>query len=162
MAPKKRKVNDSLKREIFSKTELENMTRPLERLLIRGFKDTSSKAYDTLKEVAHKLAGWLILIGRDVNSENLDSVPDKRHALLAYKFLGLVWFDQLPLIDNESFSLLVAARFPGFIRPEDILEAFSQTDSKLELECKELIFQEFLSEKKILAVSVNSFPKLAS
>src|SRR5689334_23364925 len=102
MAPKKRKVNDSLKREIFSKTELENMTRPLERLIIRGFKDTSSKAYDTLKEVAHKLAGWLILIGRDVNSANLDSVPDKRHALLAYKFLGLVWFDQLPLIDNES------------------------------------------------------------
>lgn len=159
MASNKSIVNDRLKRAIFSKAEMESMLRPLQRLIIRGSRDKSIEAYDMLLSVGYKLTWWLVLIGQEVKSEILDLVPEKRQALLAYKLLGLVWFDQLPLTDNEPFLLFIATRFPGFIRPEDILEAFSQTDSKLELECQEIILQEFLSEKKVIEVSINSFPK---
>lgn len=159
MASKKSQAKGRSKKRIFSKSEIEKLLFPLKRLIIRGFSAKTGEAYDTLVAVAIKLRWWLVMIGQEVESEKLDSVPEKRQALLAYKLLGLIWFDQLPLTDNESFSLSVATRFPGFIRPEDILEAFSKTDRKLELECREIIFQEFLSEKKSLEVSINSFPK---
>ena len=63
------------------------------------------------------------------------SVEEKRHVLLAYKHLNLVWFDQLPAQPTGKVTVKVNKNFPDKLTNEMILDAFDMDDDALKSAC---------------------------
>jgi hypothetical protein len=94
----------------------------------------------------------------DLNTKNRLTTVQKRHALLAYKSLGTVWFTNLPETDNESFEIYIRDRIPKSAIPK-INKTFDMAVGKLASQLKDLPRPKWIQKHATMAkISVESFP----
>src|SRR5258705_5533234 len=83
---------------------------------------------------------WLTILWdlEELEADSMPSTPEKRHILLAYKFLQLLWLDELPDQPDLVFTIYVRDRLPGDHSPESINKAFDRSAEELADLCKEM------------------------
>ena len=103
---------------------------------------------------------WLsILWGLDEPEKNsLPSTSEKRHILLAYKFLQVLWFDELPDQHDQAFTVYVRDRLPEDQTPETINKAFDRNTEELVGLCKGMTRPTWLNNGTEAKTSIESFP----
>ena len=89
----------------------------------------------------------------------MPSIPEKRHILLAYKFLQILWFDELPDQPDQVFTIYVRDRLPDDQSPESINKAFDSSAEELADLCKEMPRPKWLNNAKAVKTSMKSFPQ---
>ncbi len=104
---------------------------------------------------------WLTILWdlEELNRESMPSIPEKRHILLAYKLLQLLWFDKLPERDDQTFAVYVRDRPPGDQDPQVVNGVFDTASDELAARCKSLARPEWLTTgAKATEISLESFP----
>jgi len=104
---------------------------------------------------------WLTILWdlEELEADSMLSTPEKRHILLAYKFLQLLWFDELPDQPNQVFLIYVQDRLPEDQSPESINKAFDSNTEELANLCKEMPRPKWLKNATVVKTSIESFPQ---
>src|SRR5512138_2835951 len=116
------------------------------------------------KEMLYKAVGhlrWLTILWEleELNRDSMPSIPEKRHILLAYKLLQILWFDKLPERDHQTFTVYVRDRLPADQDPEVVNGVFDTASDELAAHCKSLPRPKWLTkESKATKISLESFP----
>ena len=108
---------------------------------------------------------WLTMLWdlEQTSPETMLSTSEKRHILLAYKVLQIVWFNKLPEKDNQTFTVYVRERLPDDQDPQVVNEIFDSHSDELAVRSNGLARPEWLTkEAKAIKVSLESFPDNAS
>lgn len=95
----------------------------------------------------------------ELDPDSMPDVPEKRHILLAYKLLQLLWFDKLPERDNQAFTIYVRDRLPDDQSPERINEAFDRSVNELVDLCKAMPRPKWLRDSAAVKTSIEAFPQ---
>jgi len=106
---------------------------------------------------------WLTILWdlETLEADSLPSAPEKRHILLAYKFLHILWFDELPDQPNQIFTTYVQDRLPEDQSPETIDQAFDYSIEQLANLCNEMPRPTWLNNATEVKTSIESFPNKA-
>ena len=106
---------------------------------------------------------WLTILWdlEEPEADSLLGTQEKQRILLAYKFLQLLWFDELPDRDNQVFTIYVRNRLPEDQSPETISGAFDRSAEELADLCKEMPRPTWLDDATEVKTSMESFPKRA-
>ena len=136
-------------------------TTPEERKrLLQSFYDLPPKDKEMLYRAVEHLR-WLTILW-DLEKLSPDSMPNilkKRHILLAYKLLEILWFGKLPEVDHQTFTVYVRDRLPDDQDPEVVNEIFDTSPDELAARCKILERPKWLTkEAKAIKISLDSFP----
>jgi len=116
------------------------------------------------KELLYKAVGhlrWLTIMWdlERLSPNSIPSIAEKRHILLAYKVLQILWFSRLPKRDDQMFTLYVRDRLPDDQDPEVVNEIFDTNSDELATRCQSLTRPKWLTkEGKEIQISLNSFP----
>jgi hypothetical protein len=116
------------------------------------------------KELLYKAVGhlrWLTILWdlEKLRPDSMPSIPEKRHILLAYKLLQILWFNKLPERDHQTFTVYVRDRLPDDQEPEVVNDIFATNSDELAARCKSLARPNWLTkETKAIKVSLESFP----
>jgi len=116
------------------------------------------------KELLYKAVGhlrWLTIMWdlEKLSPNSIPSIAEKRHILLAYKVLQILWFSRLPKRDDQMFTLYVRDRLPDDQDPEVVNEIFDTNSDELATRCQSLTRPKWLTkEGKEIQISLNSFP----
>ncbi len=104
---------------------------------------------------------WLTILWdlEELEADSMPSTPEKRHILLAYKFLQLLWFEELPDQPNQVLMIYVRDRLPEDQSPERINKAFDSNTEELANLCKEMPRPKWLKNAKAVKISIESFPQ---
>ena len=104
---------------------------------------------------------WLMILWdlEEFDPNAIPPIPEKRHALLSYKLLQILWFDKLPERPDESFTLHVRDRIPEDQSPETINKAFDRSTEELADLCKDMPSPSWLKNATEVKTSVESFPQ---
>lgn len=104
---------------------------------------------------------WLMVLWdlEELDPDSMPDVPEKRHILLAYKLLQLLWFDKLPERDNQAFTIYVRDRLPDDQSPERINEAFDRSTDELADLCKGMPRPKWLKNATAVKTYIESFPQ---
>lgn len=95
--------------------------------------------------------------------EIMPTTSEKRHILLAYKVLQIVWFNKLPDMDDQPFTVYVREQLPRDQDPQIVNEIFDTNSDELLIRSDGLGNPEWLTkEAKAIKVSVASFPSWVS
>lgn len=108
---------------------------------------------------------WLTILWdlETLSPDSAPSIPEKRHILLAYKLLELLWFNKLPDRDHQAFTVYVRDRLPDDQDPRVVNDIFGANSDELAARCKSLERPQWLTkEAKAIKVSLESFPSKAS
>ena len=128
--------------------------------LLQSFFDLPSPEKKMFYRALEHLRWLMILWDLDEPDANsLPSIPEKRHILLAYKFLHLLWFDRLPDQHNEVFTIYVRDRLPEEQIPETVNMAFDRSAEDLADLCKEMPRPTWLKNSIEVKTSIESFPQ---
>ena len=103
---------------------------------------------------------WLTVLWglEEPNPESLPSGPEKRHILIAYKMLQILWFSKLPEGDHQTFTIYVRDRLPDDQDPQVLNDVFETTSDELATRCDGLTRPKWLTkEAKAIKVSLVSF-----
>ncbi len=116
------------------------------------------------KEVLNKAIGhlrWLTILWdlEELKPESIPSIPEKRHILLAYKFLQIFWFNKLPEDSSQAFTLYVQDRIPDNQSHEKINEAFDRSADELADLCAEMPRPKWLKDTEAVMTSIALFPR---
>ncbi len=88
----------------------------------------------------------------------MPSIPEKRHILLAYKLLEILWFSKLPEKDDQTFTVYVRDRLPDDQDPQVVNNIFDTNSDELAARCENLARPEWVTkEAKAIKVSLNPF-----
>jgi len=91
------------------------------------------------------------------------SIPEKRHILLAYKLLQILWFNKLPERDHQAFTVYVRSRPPDDQDPKVVNDIFDANSDELAVRCNALARPKWLTkEAKATKISLESFPHKVS
>jgi len=104
---------------------------------------------------------WLTILWDldEPDPNSMPSISEKRHILLAYKLLHILWFSRLPESDSEAFTMYVRDRVPADQSPERINKTFDRsTDELIEL-CAELPRPEWAEKARTMLTSLEVFPQ---
>jgi hypothetical protein len=104
---------------------------------------------------------WLTILWdlEKLNPDSMPSIPEKRHILLAYKLLQLVWFNKLPERDHQTFTVYVRDQLPEDQDPQVVNNIFDTNSEELAARCKSLERPKRLTkEAKATKISLESFP----
>jgi hypothetical protein len=128
--------------------------------LLQSFFDLPSKD----KEVFNKAVGhlrWLMVLWdlEELNPDSVPDIPEKRHILLAYKLLQILWFEELPERSNMIFAIYGRDRLPDDQSPEGINEAFDRSAEELADLCKEMPRSTWLKKATAVKTSIEAFPQ---
>lgn len=128
--------------------------------LLQSFFDLPSED----KQMFYKSVGylrWLMVLWdlEELDPDFMPDVPEKRHILLAYKLLQLLWFDKLPERDNQAFTIYVRDRLPDDQSPERINEAFDRSVNELADLCKGMPRPKWLRDSAAVKTSIEAFPQ---
>ena len=108
---------------------------------------------------------WLMILW-DLEEQSPDSplsLPEKRHILLAYKLLQILWFSNLPERDHQTFAVYVRDRLPDDQDPQVVNDIFDINLDELAVRCNGLARPKWLAkEAKAMKVSLESFPHKVS
>jgi hypothetical protein len=128
--------------------------------LLQSFYDLPSKDKEMLYRAVEHLR-WLTILW-DLEKLSLDSMPsspEKRHILLAYKLLEILWFNKLPERDHQTFTVYIRDSLPDDQHPEVVNEIFDTNSDELAARCKSLARPTWLTkEAKAIKISLESFP----
>ena len=104
--------------------------------LLQSFSSLPSKDKQMLRKATGHLRWLTILWDLDeLDADSIPNVPEKRHILLAYKFLQILWFERLPESDHEAFTIYVRDQVPEDQNPERINDAFDRSTDELTALC---------------------------
>jgi len=128
--------------------------------LLRSFVDLPPND----KEIFYKAAGhlrWLTVLWdlEHLDPSSIPNLSEKRHILLAYKALQILWFEELPERDNQIFTLYVCARLPDDQTPETIIKTFDSSTTELADLCKNMPRPEWLPNASVVKTSIELFPE---
>ena len=104
---------------------------------------------------------WLTILWdlEKPSPDSMPNIPEKRHILLAYKLLQILWFNKLPERDHQTFTVYVRDRLPGDQDPQVVNDIFNTSSDELAARCKSLERPKWLAkEAKAIKVSLESFP----
>jgi hypothetical protein len=104
---------------------------------------------------------WLTILWdlEKLSLDSMPSLPEKRHILLAYKLLQILWFSKLPERDRQMFTVYVRDRLPDDQDPQLVNDIFDSSSDELAARCKGLEHPKWLTkEAKAIKVSLESFP----
>jgi hypothetical protein len=108
---------------------------------------------------------WLTVLWglADLNPDSIPTVPEKRHILLAYKLLQILWFSKLPERDHQTFTVYVRDRLPDDQDPQVVNDIFDTSSDELTARCQSLERPKWLTkEAKATKISLESFPHKVS
>jgi hypothetical protein len=116
------------------------------------------------KEMFSKAAGhlrWLTILWDldELDPDSMPSISDRRHILLAYKLLQVLWFNKLPESGSQAFTMYVRDRLPDDQTPERVNEAFDRSAHELADLCEDMPRPKWLKNATIVMTSVELFPK---
>jgi len=116
------------------------------------------------KEIFYKAAEhlrWLTILWDldDLGPDSMPGIPERRHILLAYKLLQILWFDKLPERGDQVFTIYVRDRLPDDQGPERINEAFDRSADELADLCKAIPRPTWLKNATAVKTSIESFPQ---
>lgn len=132
--------------------------------LLRSFYDLPPKDKEMLYRAVEHLRWLTILWGLEKpSSDSMPSNPAKRHILLAYKLLELIWFSKLPERDNLTFAVYVRDRLPDDQDPQVVNDIFNINSDELAARSENMTRPKWLTkEAKAIKISLESFPDKAS
>jgi hypothetical protein len=106
---------------------------------------------------------WLTVLWdlEELETNALPSASEKRHILLAYKLLEIIWFDELPERNDQTFVIHVRDRLPDNQSPETINRAFDRSVRDLTDLCKGIQSPKWLKNATVVKVAIESFPQRA-
>jgi len=104
---------------------------------------------------------WLTILWdlEELEADSLPSTSEKRHILLAYKLLNILWFDELPDQPDQVFTIHVRDRLPDDQSPESINKTFDSSAEELADLCKAMPSPKWLNNAKAVKISIESFPQ---
>lgn len=108
---------------------------------------------------------WLTMLWdlEKLSQDSMPSITEKRHILLAYKLLQILWFTKLPEGDHQTFRVYVRDRLPEDQDPEVVNDIFDTNSDELAVRCNGLARPKWLTkEAKAITVSLESFPHKVS
>ena len=108
---------------------------------------------------------WLTMLWdlEELSPDSTPSIPEKRHILLAYKLLQILWFSNLPEKDHQTFTVYVRDRLPDDQDPQVVNDIFDTNSDELAARCNSLERPKWLTnEARAIKVSLESFPDKAS
>jgi hypothetical protein len=108
---------------------------------------------------------WLTILWEleEIDSGSMPSILEKRHILLAYKFLEILWYDKLPEGKDEVFTVFVRDRLPDDQDPQVVNKIFDTSSDELAARCENLERPKWLTkEAKAFKLSLESFPNKVS
>ena len=128
--------------------------------LFQSFYDLPPKDKEMLYTAVAHLRWLTILWGlEELSQDSMPSIPEKRHILLAYKLLQILWFNKLPDGDHQLFTVYVRERLPDDQDPQVVNDIFDTNSDELAARCKNLARSKWLTkEAKAAKVSLESFP----
>lgn len=104
---------------------------------------------------------WLTILW-DLEEHDPASMPgisEKRHILLAYKLLQILWFNKLPASDSQALTIYVRDRLPENQTPERVNEAFDRSADELADLCEEMPRPKWLNNATAVMTSIELFPQ---
>lgn len=104
---------------------------------------------------------WLTILW-DLEEFDPDSMPgisEKRHILLAYKFLQILWFNKLPASDRQAFTMYVRDQLTEDQSPERVNEALDRSADELTDLCEEMPRPKWLTHATAVMTSIELFPQ---
>lgn len=126
----------------------------------QAFSNLPSKDKEMLSEAAAHLCWLTILWGLDeLDPDSRPGISEKRHILLAYKRLQILWFNKLPASDRQAFTMYVHDRLPENQSPERVNEAFDRSADELTDLCKEMPRPKWLTHASAVMTSIELFPQ---
>ena len=140
-------------------------TTPEERKrLLQSFYDLPPKDKEMLYKAVEHLR-WLTILWdlEKISPNSMPGIPEKRHILLAYKLLQILWFSKLPERDHQTFAVYVRDQLPDDQDPQVVNDIFDTNSDELATRCKSLERPKWLTkEAKAIKVSLESFPHKVS
>ena len=132
--------------------------------LLQSFYELPPNEKEMLYKAVEHLRWLTILWGlEEIDSDSMPSIPDKRHILLAYKLLQILWFNKLPPDDDETFTVYVRDRLPDDQDPQVVNKTFDTDSTDLAALCENLERPKWLTkEAKTIKISLESFLDKAS
>lgn len=121
-----------------------------------GLSDDERKKFDaSWKHLRHL---WILWQLDEPDPSCPLSGEEKRHALLAYKALEMVWFEKLPNADKQPFAIYIRDRVPHSAIPE-IDQTFGMSIEQLASYCKDLPRPDWVRKNATaVKISIKSFP----
>jgi len=132
--------------------------------LLQSFYDLPPLDREILYRAVEHLR-WLTILWNleKLSPDSMPSIPEKRHILLAYKLLQILWFNQLPERDKQTFTVYVRDQLPDDQDPQVVNEIFDANSDELAARCNSLTRPKWLTkEAKAIKVSLESFPNKVS
>jgi hypothetical protein len=128
--------------------------------LLHSFYDLPPKDKKMLYRAVEHLRWLTMLWGlEELSHESMPSIPEKRHILLAYKLLHILWFSKLPAKDDQTFTIYVRDRLPEDQDPQVVNDIFDTNSDELAVRSDGVSRPEWLTkEAKAIKVSLESFP----
>jgi hypothetical protein len=128
--------------------------------LLQSFYDLPPKDQDMLYKAVEHLR-WLTILWdlEKLSPDSVPSIPEKRHILLAYKLLQILWFSKLPEREHQTFTIYVRDRLPDDQDPQVVNDIFDTNSDELAARSKSLERPKWLTkETKAMKSSLESFP----
>jgi hypothetical protein len=136
-------------------------TTPEERKhLLQSFYDLPPKDKEMLYRAVEHLC-WLTILWdlEKISADSMPSIPERRHILLAYKLLQILWFSKLPERDHQTFMIHMRDRLPDDQDPQVVNDIFDSNLDELAARCKILERPKWVTkEAKAIKISLESFP----
>jgi hypothetical protein len=128
--------------------------------LLQSFADLPPKEKEAFSRAAAHLR-WLTILWdlEEADTEAVPSIPEKRHILLAYKLLQILWFNELPEQSHQTFMIYVRERIPDDQSPEKINQAFDTSSEELAELCKDIVRPDWLNDAIVVKTSLEAFPQ---
>lgn len=104
---------------------------------------------------------WLTILWDldEIGPDPMPGIPEKRHILLAYKLLHILWFEELPEGRDQAFTIYVRDRLPDDQGPERINEAFDRSADELADLCRGMSRPKWLRDAAEVKTSIEAFPQ---
>ena len=135
-------------------------TREDRKRLLHSFYDLPTKDKEMFYKAVERLR-WLTILWdlEELNPDSIPTITEKRHILLAYKLLQILWFSKLPERDHQTFTVYVRDRLPDDQDPQVVNDTFDTNSDELAARCNDLARPNWLTkEAKTIKVSLQSFP----
>jgi hypothetical protein len=127
--------------------------------LLQSFYGLPPNEQEMLYKAVERLRWLTILWGlEEISSDSMPSIPDKRHILLAYKLLQILWFSKLPDDDQKTFTVYVRDRLPDDQDPHVVNDVFDTNSDEFAIRSDGLARPEWVTkDAKAIKVSLESF-----
>ena len=128
--------------------------------LLKSFADLPPKDREAFSRAVQHLR-WLTILWdlEEADADAMPSIPEKRHILLAYKLLQILWFNELPEQGHQTFMIYVRERLPDNQSPEEINKAFDTSPEELAGLCKVMVRPHWLNDAIVVKTSLEAFPR---